>query len=163
MEETSRTTPRAARVPVLIGLSLLSLYFLACFQVAIDEDAGRWTTMGNWQMFTSGSRSHGAAEAEAEIGGRWEPVDLDALYPTRWDSGPRYARSAVRRNATRMKILAASVCERHPGKPARVRLYDVGWKVTIGQIEQKRTGETRKLMADWRCGDPSPMPKGYLL
>lgn len=156
----ARTTPRWLRVPVLVGLAVVSLWFLACFHYALRPDMPRWVPFGLWQMFTrKGGPTHVDLEAEALRGGEWQVVDLPELFPTWWESGHRWD-VGVRGVKYRLRILADSTCRRM-GEPAeKVRLYEVRWPVVIGEVEQPRSKAKRKLQLEHTCGAPVARPKG---
>lgn len=158
----ARTTPRWARPFVLGVLYALTLYFLCCFHYAMQEGGPWWVTFGSWQMFTTRGTRHGALEAEALVDGAWVPFDLETLFPTRWDSGPRYARSSFRASGNLVRTLADSACDRHPDKPARVRITDVTWSVTIGRREQPQKDAKRTVRVDWACAGTARRPGGVL-
>jgi hypothetical protein len=162
MIDATTTSPHR-RIPALLVLASLAAYFVACFVTAWWEFSGtghipRWAVLGSWDMFTLGNSHHHDVEAEVEVGGDWRPLDLLTLFPSQWDSGPRYVRGPFRENKLRMSMLAYATCQRSADHPARVRLYDVSWRLTIGQHEQPRENVRRKLSVEFDCSKPSPMP-----
>lgn len=159
-DRDERTTPPWARPFALVFLYALVVYFQLCFYYDMKDDDPWWTAYGSWQMFTTRGARHGALDAEALIDGEWRPFDLEPLFPTRWDSGPRYARSSFRANTSLVRTLADSACDRHPDKPERVRLTDVSWPVTIGEREQPRNDAKRTVRIDWKCSETARRPKG---
>jgi hypothetical protein len=163
MFQDRSTTSPILRVPVLLGLAALTAYFLACFVHAEDSRPPAWAYPGVWKMFTNVGKEHADVAAQVLVAGEWRSVDLEAMYPSRWDSGPRYVRAAFRTNKHRMRVLASSVCLRDGRGPERVRLYDVRWPVRPGAYEQPRDDEKRKLVVDWRCGDRIRLPDGVRL
>lgn len=167
-----RSTPRALRLPVLGALGLLAAYFGACFWFALESGRAppRWLHpvalwMGNWQMFTLLDAGHSAlvAEVGSEAGG-FTPVDLDALFPYRWESGPRYARSSFRRNRVHLEILGEATCGRLAARgepvPAEVRFAELRWKKRLGRAQQPPKGAKRKEIFTWRCGGEPRLPAG---
>ena len=159
-----RTTPRWARIPVLVILSLVTVYLVVCFHFALREGAPSWSYFGGWKMFTSQDTWHAAVEAEGLIDGAWTEIDLEALFPSKWDSGHRYQRGPFRRSGNRMRTLAASTCHRLDNKPTTVRFYEIKWRRTLGQQEQPRTGKIKKKrLVEWRCGQRLKLPGGRFL
>jgi hypothetical protein len=161
MSKDARTTPRALRVPVLLLLLALSGYNVWCWRNALSQGEPslvRW--FATWQMFTLLDKRHSELFADAQIGGEWQPIELEALFPTRWESGPRYARSSFWQSSARLRVLAAATCGRHPGNPSRVRFRVDRWGKTLGTVEQpKRKVETKELL-DWPCDREVELPKG---
>jgi hypothetical protein len=143
-----------------VGLGLLVVYFLACFHFTYAKGAPSWIWLGSWHMFTHKSTGASRIDAEAEVDGSWRPIDLDALFPTRWESGPRFALSAS--SKSRMNVVAASACLRHPDHPARVRFTLVRWTSTPGQAGPPEDVRPERL-AEWTCGTPIRLPAGRLL
>lgn len=144
-------------------LACLSLYFLGCFHWALRADAPRWTALGVWSMFALEQRRHFEIDAYAEIDGAWKPVDLAALFPYRWESGYRWERNSFRRSPTRMRRLGASLCRRHPERPARVRFDEVRWRKRLGSREQPRHDPKVSLLVEWSCSDSVRLPRGRTL
>ena len=167
-----RTTPRALRLPILGALGLLAAYFAACFAFALESGRvpPRWLHpvalwMGNWQMFTLLDPGHSALVAE--IGSEdqgFTSVDLDALFPYRWESGPRYARSSFRRSPVHLEILGEATCQRLAAQgeavPPAVRFAELRWKKRLGRAAQPPTGAKRKELFTWRCGGEPRRPAG---
>ena len=107
-----RTTPPWARVPYLCFLALVTLYLVSCFHFALRERPPKWVWFGYWQMFSLYDRGSADLEAEMLVEGSWKPLDLPEVFPTRWESGYRYSRSSFRRSKGRVRVLAASACQR---------------------------------------------------
>jgi hypothetical protein len=164
MPVDARTTPSWARLPVLALLALLTGYNVWCWSHALDESAppstSRW--FATWQMFTLLDPGHSELVAEAEIDGQWQPVDLVALFPTKWESGPRYARSGFWENGARLRVLAAATCGRHPAHPTRVRFHSERWKKTLGQVKQPQRHLRKEDLLDWDCTKQVSLPRGEL-
>ena len=159
-----KTTPQWARFPILTGFFGMAIYFLLCFHFALRSGVPDWSYFGGWKMFTTRDRYHAVLEADALIEGSWTELDLEALFPYRWDSGPRYARGPFRRNPHRLRVLAASTCNRAEEKPQAIRLRQIKWKKTLGQYEQPREeGLEEKTLLTWRCGQPVSLPNGRTL
>lgn len=161
MAPDSRTTPPALRIPILALLLALGVYNVWCWDNALgrgEPSLLRW--FATWQMFTTRDPGHSEVFAEAMVGAEWRPVDLDALFPTRWESGARYARSSFWKSTPRMRVLAASTCGRHPESPARVRFRVEKWDKTLGSLEQpKRRLRTDELL-EWSCDRDVKLPAG---
>lgn len=157
----ARPTPAWARLPSLVGLGALAAYFLGCMYYAMDPGMPRWAAFGNWKMFTEIDKTHDAVLAEALYAEGWERLDLEALFPTWWDSGPRYARGPFRRSGSRMRILADSACERDPRAPRRVRLTTVSWRAHPGHAAGEPPAAAKRAVAvDWDCRQTAPRPAG---
>lgn len=166
----ARTTHPALQVPVLLGLGMLAAYFIACYAFALESGRvpPRWLPpvalwMGNWQMFTLLDKGHSALAAEmgSEAAG-FAPVDLDALFPYRWESGPRYARASFRRSRVHLEILGEATCGRLAARgepaPEAVRFVELRWKKRLGRAKQPADHATRKELFTWRCGGAPRLP-----
>ncbi|MFN7144553.1 MAG: hypothetical protein ACK4YP_12315 [Myxococcota bacterium] len=157
----ARTTPRALRFPVLALLVALAGYNVWCWQNALGQgepSLARW--FATWQMFTLRDPGHSELAAEAWIGGEWRPVDLEALFPTRWESGPRYARSSFWKSPKRLQVLAGATCGRHPERPTRIRFRSERWKKTLGSHEQPKKKLQTEPLLEWSCDRKPSLPKG---
>jgi hypothetical protein len=167
------TTPPGRQVPGLIGLSLVAAYFLLCMSMALKDEYPPFLEahpyvlwLGNWQMFTVLDRRHVILEAEALAEGQWETVDLEALFPTRWESGPRFGRPSFPEKKSRMYILAQSTCRRMEAAgqaPAQVRFRQVRWLKRPGESDQSRRDPERRNLITWTCSDEFPLPTGVRL
>ena len=158
--QDARTTPPWLRVPVVIGLAAVSLWFVSCFHYALRPDMPRWVPFGLWQMFTrKGGGTHVDLEAEAYRDGEWHRVDLPELFPTTWESGHRWD-VGVRGVKHRLRVLADSTCRRLPEPAEKVRFWEVRWPVVVGQVEQPRTKERIRPQLEHTCGDRVLRPKG---
>jgi hypothetical protein len=157
-----RTTPGLLRLPALAALGLLASYFVACFWYALDEEGKPlWSVWGNWQMFSVGGRHNNDLDAEAEIDGEWVALDLQTLFPSRFDSGPRY-RQLRNRPGPWMETLADSACDRDPRHPTAIRLYDARWKLVPGEDPYLRKGVVRKRILHWKCDRVAKRPGGVV-
>ncbi len=158
----SRTTPRVLRLPAALVLAGLVAYFGVCYRFSLaylgvaEPPAGLagasdlfW--LGRWRMFTELRATHTDLEAAAFVGDAWVPVDLAALYPSRWAEGPGYLRDDFHGRPERLARLAEDVCARVPGA-ARTRFALITWPRTLGQVEQPRDGATRSELYDEPCG-----------
>lgn len=153
-----RTTPAAARVPVLLALLLLGLYLLGGVASAeagfADPDGSarmeRVFWLGRWRMFTDLRTRHSGIDAELRRDGAWAPVDLAAVYPSRWDEGPGWLRDDFVDDAPRVRRLVLDLCRRTGADAAR--LTRVRWQKTLGQREPPRgEGEERRVLWDGPC------------
>ena len=156
-----RTNPPALRIPILVLLVALAGYNGWCWSNALGEgepSLARW--FATWQMFTLRDPGHSVVFGEAQIGGEWVAVDLEALFPTRWESGPRYARSSFWKSVPRMRVLAASTCSRHPEHPTRVRFRVEKWKKTLGSLKQPKRKLTTEELLEWSCDRRISLPSG---
>ncbi|MDP2311587.1 MAG: hypothetical protein Q8P41_01675 [Pseudomonadota bacterium] len=161
MSPDARTTPPALRIPILACLLALGAYNVWCWQNALgsgEPSLPRW--FATWQMFTLRDPGHAELFGDVLVAGEWKPVELESLFPTRWESGPRYARSSFWKSIPRMRVLAASTCTRHPEHPTRVRFRVDRWDKTLGSLKQpKRKLRTEDLL-EWDCTRPAPLPAG---
>jgi hypothetical protein len=159
-----RTTPRALRLPVLLALAVLAVYFVDCWKNALGDGAPSLLRFfATWQMFTLRDPSHAEVFGEAMVDGAWQPVDLEALFPTRWESGPRYARSSFYSSIGRMRVLAAATCKRLPTPPTRVRFRVERWPKTLGSVAQPKRNMKAQEIVDWECDRAVSLPNGRLL
>lgn len=164
MPPDARTTRPALRIPILALLLALGSYNVWCWHNALGSGpASVLRFFATWQMFTLRDPSHAAVYGDAMIAGTWQPVDLEALFPTRWESGQRYSRSSFWKSTSRMRVLAASTCTRHPDQPTRVRFRVERWAKTLGQVEQPKHKIRTEEILDWTCGSAVTLPKGRLL
>ena len=170
-EHNARTTPRWLRVPVLLLCALLAAYFSTAYTHALEKDAPDWLRrnpwslwLGTWQMFTYIDRSSTVVEAEAKVDGKWVEIDLESLFPFRWESGPRYARSSFRKSSSRMGTLASATCsrlrKRQDIEADRVRFRSIRWKKTKAQDPQPRDKAEVKKILDWDCERTARRPAG---
>jgi hypothetical protein len=159
MQPDLRTTPEWARIPVLVGLGMLAAYFVACFHYAMADSIPRWALPAVWQMFTVKSNWHFDITAQAEVDGQWVDLDLLEMFPSRWESGPRYL-NGFRFNKAWQQILADSACDRDPRHPERVRLTELDWPVEPGIAAGVHHKLKTKPLLDWRCADTARRPKG---
>ncbi len=167
-----RTTPRWLQVPALALLLAAFAYDAAAMRYAL-VDYGDWPAYlkehpyflwgATWKMFSGRDRTHFDLEAEVYRDGGWHRVDLLALFPSRWESGPRYVRKPFWRDTVNRRILAQSICRRLPEPPQGVRLSTVSWRKTLGQVEQPRVKEERQAITEWDCDDFQPLPRGRRL
>jgi hypothetical protein len=172
-----RTTPRLLQLPGLLLLAALSTYYWTAYRSVYDSNPPRivWEHpyffwFGTWKMFTTRERGHASMEGRALVGGEWSSFDLDAMYPYRWESGPRYARSVFRRSGSRMRTLADATCGRyeatHGVRPDRIRLIEIKWRKSLGQTRQprgERKREKQKLLLEWDCTTDFQLPQGRRL
>ena len=125
------TTPPALRLPALGLLVALMMYLGACYHHALSETMPAWSYLGQWSMFTMRETWHTDLGAIVEVGGKQSYADLEALFPSRWDSGPRYVRGPFRSNPQRVATLAQAVCRRSRPYPARVIIGEYRWRAKV--------------------------------
>lgn len=158
----ARTTPPRLRVPALVSLVALGVWFGVCYRFALANlgvaeppaALAAWGDvfwLGRWRMFTDARPEHSDLLAEARVGGAWAPVDLGALYPSRRDEGPGYLREDFLEHPRRVAALAEATCARVPGAPERIRFTSVRWPKTLGQVEQPRDRATTREVLDHPC------------
>lgn len=145
----------------LVALQLLAAYFLVSYRVALGNlgvaepprgfpAAQALTWLGRWRMFTELRPRHTDLLAETRDGaGGWSPVELAALYPSRWDEGPGYLRDDFLSDPGYVALLGADVCERTGA--AAVRLTEITWDKTPGEREQPRRDERRTDRGTFPC------------
>lgn len=161
MDADRRTTPTALRLPVLGALAAVALYFAACLTQDLAERKSTWAIWGGWQMFTVGSWWNTVVEADAWIDGAWQPMDLEALFPSQFESGPRYRN--IKQRGRAMDVLADSACDRDPRQPEKVRIVLVKWKNRLGVSPHLRPGATREPVMEWACSRTARRPGGVRL
>ncbi len=158
----ARSTPGWLRVPGLfLLLAQLTIFGLGLVYAhgVVAHTAPRWIMkvesiayFGNWKMFTLVDKKQRDMDGYALYGDVWEPIDLPALFPARWESGPRYARKTIRRSGRHLSVLASATCGRLERTPERVKLVDIRWRSKLGQREQPRTGKVRETkLIEWQC------------
>ncbi|MCK6502614.1 hypothetical protein L6R53_04335 [Myxococcota bacterium] len=167
-----RTTPPWLRLPGLALLGLLAVYEGVAMRYALApvEDWPQWLVdhpyslwPATWKMFTERDRRHLDLAARVRRDGAWQEVDLHALFPARWESGPRYVRKPFWREAKNRNTLAQAVCRRSRPRPDGVELWKVEWPKTLGQVEQPAREAERTLLLRWDCDDHQPLPTGRRL
>lgn len=163
-----RTTPAWARLPVLAGLAVLAAYFVACWSFALGAERPAWAErvgevwwVGNWQMFTVTDVDARLFVAEAEVDGAWQPVDIQALFPARWESGHRFNRAAWLGRPSVLRVVGQATCRRHPERPTRVRFYGLRWKKKLGRSPLPPPRNARSTEPfEWDCARTVALPKG---
>jgi len=138
---------------------------------ALEKDLPDWLRknpwslwLGTWQMFTHIDPSFTIVHAEAQIDGTWQDIDLEALFPYRWESGPRYARTSFRRSQTRMRTLAQATCHRLHQEDGiiaqRLRFRSERNAKTKGASPQPKRKTRVETLLEWDCSRTYPLPKG---
>jgi hypothetical protein len=164
-----RTTPRWLQPLALLFLLAVALYFVTANRWALENGgAPRWiarnpayTWFGGWKMFTELDKSAARLDAEIEVAGSWQPIDLEAIFPTMWESGPRYARSWFRNSPAAMRVLAHSTCVRTAElHPDRVRFTQLTWQKQLGRAAAPPEDAKQTLILDWDCSQTVPLPHG---
>ena len=164
----TRTTPRSLQPLAVLAIAGLVVYFLTANRWALDNrDAPSWirrnpayTWFGGWKMFTELDTDASRVDAEIQVAGEWKPIDLEALFPTRWESGPRYARTWFRNSTNAMKVLAHATCER-AGHPDRVRFTVTTWRKKLGRVAKPPEDAKKKPILDWDCSEEVSLPRGH--
>lgn len=149
------TTPRVLRIPVLILLAAWACYFGAAYHAGLTKGAPWWLAIARWQMFTLRADGNTHIVAEQYRDSAWAPLDLAALFPTRWESGPRYDDTDDSPGA--LKMLAAAACGRMADPPQRIRLLAEKSRLVPG-VGAKVRG-TKELL-NWECGRTVRLPGG---
>ncbi len=171
VERDARTTPRWLRLPALGLLGLVATWFLLSYSFALGAPKPEWARphpwvwwFASWEMFTLRDPGAHLVKGKALYDGKWVDIDLEALFPTKWESGPRYARSAFFKNPPSMRVVADSTCGRLERRPDRVRFEHVYWDKTLGQPSRVPPKDAkRNLLLDHRCGSPVRRPQGVRL
>lgn len=149
----------------------LAVYFGTAYRWALEKDVPDWLKarpwslwLGTWQMFTYIDPSATVVLAEAQVDGEWQDIDLDALFPFHWESGPRYARTSFRKSGSKMRVLAEATCGRLDDRlgiqAERVRFRSERIAKTKGENPQPRRKLKKKALIDWPCGRRVTLPKG---
>jgi hypothetical protein len=169
--QDARTTPGWLRGPaVLLLLAQLAVFGLgfAYAHGMVAHSLPRWVMkaepvafFGNWKMFTTVDKKQRDLDGYALYDGVWERIDLPMLFPSRWESGPRYARKTIRRSGRHLAVFAAATCGRLEQPPERVKLVDIRWRSKRGRLAQPRKGKVRETqLIDWDCGRQPPKVSG---
>jgi len=161
------------QAPAAVALCLFALYFAVCYRSSLSllgvaerpffhDEAHAALWMGRWRMFTRPATRNTAVEGQARYAGGedWAPLDLEALFPARWESGPRYVRGSFRDNRGRMRVFAAATCGRLDPTPEEVRFEKVWWRVVVGKDPTARRNARRAELLRWSCEAPVKLPKG---
>lgn len=174
-------TPSRLRPLALVGLALLAGYYVACFREALGKPAPpapwarQWPWLGwfgSWDFFTRLDERVTIIGAEARYDGRWTRIPLEDLFPTRWDSGPRYHAGYARERSSspffldseRMKVLGAATCGRLPEPPTEVRFFQLTWKRRPGTASHDPPRNARRSeLSRFVCGTPVHLPGGWRL
>lgn len=166
-----RTTPGWLRLPALLLCGTLAAYFGMAYTYALEKDVPDWLRrnpwslwLGTWQMFTHVDPSYTIVQADARVDGEWQAIQLEALFPFQWESGPRYARTSFRRSKTRMRTLAQATCHRLRAQDGiqaeRVRFRSERNAKTKGQSPQPKRKTKVERLLEWDCAQSFPLPGG---
>jgi len=170
-ERDASTTPRWLRAPALLLCAVLAGYFSVAYTYALEKDLPAWLRahpwslwLGTWQMFTYIDPASTVVYAEARVDGEWQDIDLEALFPYRWESGPRYARTSFRKSRAKLQALGAATCGRLEAQQGitaeRIRFRSERIAKTKGKNPQpKRKHKVEKLL-EWTCGPQAHRPPG---
>lgn len=172
MPAPARTTPPALRLPGLLLLAGLAGYQALAFRYSLTESE-RWPGWlrespyalwpATWSMFTERDTWQSDLRAFARIGEAWAEVDLQRLFPARWESGPRYVRRPFWRARSNNAILAAAVCGRLEPRPEEVRLHRIKWKKRLGRRSERPAGPEGEELIRWDCQKEPARPQGRRL
>ena len=159
-----RELPRWTRPFVFLLLTVVAAYQVegTMISVAPGKLPG-WTRlpyayMAAWDMFSGVGSRHHALVVEAEYGGVREPLDVEALFPTRWESGLRFERPSLY-HTPKFRRVAAAICGRAaaaaPARPPEaVVLTDVAWPRRPGRHPGKPGPKAeREELLHYTCGN----------
>ncbi|MCA9491156.1 MAG: hypothetical protein KC621_14600 [Myxococcales bacterium] len=171
VDRDERTTPGWLRIPALLLLAFTATWFGLSYSFALNSQQPTWARphpwvwwFANWEMFTMLDDYATVVRGEALYDGKWVPIDLEALFPTQWDSGPRYARSDFYRDSLRMRTFGEATCNRLDRKPEKVRYYRIVWKKELGVSSKPApTGMRPRPLTEWTCGQRVHHPMGVRL
>ena len=148
----------------IAGLCVLAAYLLFCAAHTLGRRPvpegipSGLVWFGSWEMFTLKDDGAHAFEALAYTREGPQPVDLEALFPTEWESGSRFQRAANRQKPIADAVCHA-ICERHPDEPLAVELIELSWTRTPGVFEPDPPGRARrKTLVRWVCETPLAKP-----
>ncbi len=145
-------------------IQITIIYFLATFHFALKQSLPEWSIYGNFQMFTFRSLSHVKVRAEIvkmlEYEKQIEPVNLEDLFPSKWESGPRYQRASFLSSPTKMRIFAKSICHRSKVHTGEVRIYRDTWPVTAGVHPNEAKSKITEMIMVFQCQQKIRLPNG---
>lgn len=148
----------------IVGLVALGTYFAVCASFTLgratppDWIPARALWLGSWEMFTLLDDGSHAIEARAYVDGAFQPVELDWLFPTQWESGSRWQRSAHRSRPI-AEVMCHAICERHPDDPDAIELSVARWTRTRGLLEtEPAANASREVLMIWRCAETPALP-----
>ncbi len=150
------TTPTGARVRILVGLALMSLYLLGGVFSAAERitspghEGSDFFWLGRWKMFTDLRPHHTELRAETWQHGDWTGLELTEVCPSAWQEGPGFHRSSFWRDGRKLGDLERQVCAETGTQ--RVRLYTVRWDRTRGSSSQPEVGLVRRDLLETECG-----------
>lgn len=159
------------RIPALLLVAFTATWFALAYSFSLNTPQPAWARshpwvwwFANWEMFTLLDDYASVVQGEALYDGKWRPIDLEALFPTKWESGPRYTRSAFYGNPLWMSTFGEATCNRLERKPEKVRFFRIVWKKELGVSSRPApTGMRHRPLTEWTCGQPVPQPKGVRL
>lgn len=112
--------------------------------------------LASWDMFSGVGGKHRILEVQGVYGGVPERLDVERLFPTRWESGLRFERSALY-HSPKMRRVAAAICGRAAkASPARapeaVILSEVSWPRKAGRKAGRPGAKAeREEILTYRC------------
>lgn len=163
LEPDARTTSPKHRALVLVVLVGAFVYFGACYVAVWGTSLPVWAYPGQWSMFTKKETWHHDVVATAHYGVGREKVNLQALFPSTWDSGPRYIRGAFRNDPAKVRVLAHSVCQRMTPMPDSVSISETRWRARIGVSADRRREEQQRPLTEHACSEKVNLPAGMPL
>ena len=159
----SRTTPPGQRPLVLFALASAIAFFAWCYVANFMRGGSDWATLGQWSMFTEADPWHHDLVATAYYGKESAELDLAALFPSQWDSGPRYVRGPFRNDEDRLSVLIYSACQRARPTPTAILIEDERWRALPGRPAEPREGSERRKVLRQSCASDVDLPRGERL
>ena len=161
MARDASTAPLWLRPLQLGALVGLAAYFVFAYGHSLTSPPP-WIAFGAWQMFTLNEPGGSEMVIDVQVDGEWRALDVDAVLPSRWDSGYRFSRGSFRRSAPRLSVLGASVCWRYERvygvTPDQVRFRELRWRKVVGSMA--RAGLREEEIRRFRCGREVALPRG---
>ena len=157
-----KTTPRWMQPIALFMVLAFAAYFLIAFWPPYGMKTPPWVSFGRWRMFTSKVTTHVGIEvrAIASPGAPPTKVDVDAMFPYRWGSGPRHQYPWFRKRGSALRMLSEATCKRIEPTPYQMTVVEQRWRMTPGRYVQPKRKVKEKVLLNWRCGSPLRMPPG---
>lgn len=157
-----RTTPSRLRLPVLLGLGLMAIWYLLCARstaaslgvmpkLDLPKSVQKVLWLGHFRMFTELRPVHSVVWAEVRRGPQWTTLDLAELFPSGAQAGPGYERASFYGSPKRMRALARAVCASQ-GEPPGVRFWRTTWDKQPGQAAQPQVGAAHEALGQFQCG-----------
>ena len=155
MARDASTAPLWLRPLQLGALVGLAAYFVFAYGHSLTSPPP-WIAFGAWQMFTLNEPGGSEMVIDVQVDGEWRALDVDAVLPSRWDSGYRFSRGSFRRSAARLDGDDRAGC---PGvTPDQVRFRELRWRKVVGSMA--RAGLREEEIRRFRCGREVALPRG---